>query len=114
MPSRALAEFSSSLSFDHIPTEVVDLTKRLLLDSLGCALAASTIGDACPQTIQAMSELGGPGQSTILGTRTKVSAPFAAFANGGLVHALNYDAIGRTSAGRNIGHIGVVCLVAPL
>ena len=56
-----------------------------------------------------MRSLGGKPESAIIGTPDKVSAPNAAFANGALVHALNYDPIGG-----GIGHVGVVCLVAPL
>ena len=56
-----------------------------------------------------MSDLGGRPESTIIGAGHKVSAPNAAFANGALVHALNYDPIGT-----EIGHVGVVCLAAPL
>ena len=53
-----------------------------------------------------MSRLAGPPESTILGLGTKVSPTNAAFANGALVHALNYDPIGS-----EIGHVGVVGLV---
>ena len=81
----------------------------MVLDSLGTALAATTLGDGCRETVTVMRRLGGPAESTILGTRTKVAAPAAAFANGALVHALNYDPIGP-----DIGHLGVVCLAAPL
>lgn len=108
-PTHALAEFVSPLTYDDLPPEVVTATKRLILDSLGTALAATTLGDGCRESMAVMQKLGGPPQSTILGLGTKVAAPSAAFANGALVHALNYDAIGR-----GVGHLGVVALVAPL
>jgi 2-methylcitrate dehydratase PrpD len=50
---------------------------------------------------------GGHPQATILGFGHRGPAPLVALANGGLVHALNYDAGGS-------GHLGVVALVAPL
>src|SRR5262245_53264559 len=81
----------------------------MVLDSLGCAIAATAVGDGCRETVAVMGALGGKPESTIFGLSTKVSAPNAAFANGALVHALNYDPIGS-----EIGHVGVVCLVAPL
>jgi 2-methylcitrate dehydratase PrpD len=81
----------------------------MVLDALGCALAATTLGDGCRESIAVMERLGGPPDSTILGIGTKVAAPNAAFVNGALVHALNYDPIGA-----EVGHLGVVCLVAPL
>ena len=83
--------------------------KRMVLDALGCALAASTLGDACPETVGLMRGLGGAPESTIIGSAAKVSAPNAAFANGALVHALNYDPNGAKH-----GHLGCVLLAAPL
>jgi 2-methylcitrate dehydratase PrpD len=83
--------------------------KRIILDSLGCAIAATTLGDACAETLGVMESLGGMPESTILGSGAKVAAPNAAFANGALVHALNYDPNG---AGH--GHMGCVAFAAPL
>jgi 2-methylcitrate dehydratase PrpD len=108
-PFAALSEFAALQSFDRLPASVVETTKRIILDSLGCALAATTLGDGCRETMVVMSRLAGPPESTILGLGTKVSPTNAAFANGALVHALNYDPIGS-----EIGHVGVVGLVAPL
>jgi 2-methylcitrate dehydratase PrpD len=108
-PFAALSEFAALQSFDRLPVSVVETTKRIILDSLGCALAATTLGDGCRETMAVMSRLGGQPESTILGVGTKVSPTNAALANGALVHALNYDPIGS-----EIGHVGVVGLVAPL
>ena len=108
-PTTALAEFAASLTFDALPNDVVANVKRMILDSLGCAIAATALGDGCREVMAVMSGLGGKPESTIVGLAIKVSAPNAAFANGALVHALNYDPIGS-----EIGHAGVVCLAAPL
>jgi 2-methylcitrate dehydratase PrpD len=108
-PTNALADFAASLRFDALPGDVVANLKWMILDSLGCALAATALGDGCRQTLAVMGDLGGKPESTILGLTTKVSAPNAAFANGALIHALNYDPIGS-----DIGHVGVVCLAGPL
>jgi 2-methylcitrate dehydratase PrpD len=108
-PTQALAEFAAALTFDRLPTAVVANLKLMILDALGCAIAATTLGEGCRETIAVMQSLGGKPESTIIGSGGKVSAPNAAFANGALVHALNYDPIGS-----EIGHVGVVCLAAPL
>ena len=107
--TRRLAAFSAALTYDDIPPDVIVMVKRLLLDTLGCTLAATTLGAGCRETARAMVELGGRPESTILGSASKVAAPNAALANGALAHALNYDALGPET-----GHIGVVCLTAPL
>lgn len=106
---RALAEFAARLRIDDIPSDVVTLAKRIVLDAVGCAIAASKLGPGCAESMTVMHNLGGPAESTILGLGKKVAAPNAAFANGALVHALNYD-----PGGTQTGHLGIVCLVAPL
>ena len=108
-PTSALAEFAAELKFADLPADAVAALKLMILDCLGCAIAATSLGDGCRETIELMRNLGGKPEGTIIGSAGKVSAPNAAFANGALVHALNYDPIGG-----EIGHLGVVCLAAPL
>jgi 2-methylcitrate dehydratase PrpD len=108
-PTFALAEFAACLAYDDLPRETVTRVKWMILDCLGAALAATTLGDGCRESVMVMRGLGGKPKSTIFGIPEKVAAPNAAFANGALVHALNYDPIGA-----EIGHLGVVCLAAPL
>jgi 2-methylcitrate dehydratase PrpD len=107
--TRQLAAFAASLRFDDLPRAVVGKIKELLLDTLGTMLAATTLGAGCREAVAVMQRLGGTQESTIFGSTTKVPASSAAFANGGLAHALNYDPIGP-----EVGHVGVVCLTAPL
>src|SRR5690348_12633017 len=102
------AAFSSALTYEDLPDEVIVMVKHLLLDILGTTLAATTLGAGCRELVEVVRELGGSPQSTILGTNYKVSPPNAALANGGLAHALNYDPLGSET-----GHIGVLCLTAP-
>src|SRR6266404_3994349 len=91
--TQALATFACSLTLGDIPPDTVARAKRIILDTLGCAIAATTLGDGCRETIDVMRRLGGPLEATIIGCGTKVAAPHAAFANGALAHALNYDPI---------------------
>jgi len=96
--TEALAAFAAMLRFDDLPSDAVMTIKRMVLDSLGTALAATTLGDGCAESMAVMERLGGPPEATILGTKTKIAATGAAFANGALVHALNYDPMARASA----------------
>ncbi len=87
-----LSAFAVNTRFDDLPAEVVDETKRLILDSLGCALAAiehpkGRIG------IEYGRLLGVSGNATIIGTSNRVSVFGAAVANGELINALDMDAI---------------------
>jgi 2-methylcitrate dehydratase PrpD len=108
MLTRHLAEFAATLSFEHVPSDVVRLAKALVLDTLGTTLAATTLGEGCGEVVAVMQRLGGPPESTIFGHTPKVAAPNAAFANGALAHALNYDAVGAET-----GHTGVAAFAAP-
>jgi 2-methylcitrate dehydratase PrpD len=106
---KAIAHFAATLAYQDIPDCTRLTVKRIVLDCIGTALAATTLGDGCREAIAVARRLGGKPESSILGIGMKVSPAQAAFANGALVHALNYDPIGT-----EIGHVGVVCLPAPL
>lgn len=102
-----LSEYAAQTTFESLPRDAVLAVKHLILDSLGTALAAGTMGDGCSELKEMAVSCGGQPQSTMLGFGLKGPAPLAALINGGLVHALNYDAGGP-------GHLGVVALVSPL
>jgi 2-methylcitrate dehydratase PrpD len=108
MLTRKLAAFAATLTFEQLPPAVVQTAKQLTLDTLGTTLAGGTLGDGCAEVVDVMARLGGPAESSIFGRVGKVAATNAAFANGALAHALNYDAVGVET-----GHTGVVCFAAP-
>ncbi|MFH1486221.1 MAG: MmgE/PrpD family protein, partial [Chloroflexota bacterium] len=64
--------------------------KLLLLDSLGSAVAATTT-EWGRTIIELATELGGPGESTVIGTPRRLPAANAAMANGSLIHGLDFD-----------------------
>jgi 2-methylcitrate dehydratase PrpD len=88
-----LASFSAHTRFEQLPAAVVEESKRILLDSIGCALAAvnepkGRIG------IQYGRLMGGScHEATIIGTGERVSIFGASFANGELINALDMDAV---------------------
>ena len=91
----ALAGFTAETRFEDLPASVVMESKRILLDSIGCALGGlshpkGTIGVQYAR----LRGAGAPGaQASILGTGEKVSTVGASFANGELMNALDFDAI---------------------
>ncbi len=85
-----IADFGVNLHFEDLPREVVHESKRMLLDSIGCALAGLSI-DKGKIAVEAAKKMGGPGEATIIGTGDAVSCFAAAFANGELMNALDYD-----------------------
>ena len=90
-----LAAFTVDTRFEDLPPAVVQESKRILLDSVGCTIGGlshskGTIGVEMSRRMGA----GMPGaQASILGTGHRVSTMGAAFANGELMNALDFDAI---------------------
>jgi 2-methylcitrate dehydratase PrpD len=87
--ARRLARFVVDLG-PAVPDGVVQRAGLLALDTLGCALAASTydFGRAARATAE---RLGGPSESTLIGSRVRVAAANAALANATLAHGLDFD-----------------------
>jgi len=87
-----LARFSVETAWEDLPAPVVHETKRLLLDSIGCALAGIAI-DPGKIAVALARRLGGPPEASIIGVGDKVSCSSAVLANGQLVNAADYDAL---------------------
>jgi len=90
--SRKMAEFTDGLLYDDIPQDAVYEAKRFLLDSIGCALAATQNEDMLAM-YRFTDKLGGTPKATVIGTGSKTNAPNAALMNGLLIRALDYNDI---------------------
>jgi 2-methylcitrate dehydratase PrpD len=88
--ARRFARFVSSLSLDDVPPAVAAKATRLALDTLGSCLASSREGFGRSVT-QAAERLGGPPESTLIGSKARVGAASAVLANGTLAHGLDFD-----------------------
>lgn len=91
-PTRDLAGIVAKLSFDDLPVQVVEIAKRVLFDSVGCALGGHVIPRSRIIT-EFVRDSGAGGRASIIGG-IRTSYAQAAFANGELINALDYDAIG--------------------
>ncbi len=89
-PTRELARFVSELTYEKIPTPVIEHIKLCLLDTLGCGLFGSTLPWA-KIVADFAEDLGGKPESTVWGHHLKVSAPNASLANGTAVHSFELD-----------------------
>ena len=108
-PTRQLANFVSKLKYEDLPSEAIAVLKMLCLDTVGTALAGTTLGPGCDEVRRVVRDAGGVEECTVIGYGVKAPALTAAFANGATAHALNYDALGGEG-----GHLGVSTLPAPL
>lgn len=88
-----LADFAVNTESSALPAEVVAESKRILLDSLGCAVAS--LGERGAEiAVRYGRVLGGTAaEASILGTGTKTSQIGAAFANAELINALDQDPV---------------------
>lgn len=80
----------AKLRYEDLPPQIVQKGKRVLLDTLGCALGAV---DAAPVRMaqQVVALQGGNPQATVIGVGSKVSCEQAAFLNGMALRYLDYN-----------------------
>jgi 2-methylcitrate dehydratase len=88
--ARELAKFATSLTFQDLPPDVIHQTKRLVVDTLGCAIGGYE-SEANRAIQELIKELRHPEESTIFGSGFKTSCLNAAFANGAMVRYLDYN-----------------------
>jgi 2-methylcitrate dehydratase PrpD len=85
-----LADFISTTSWPDLPDDAIQRSKWAMVD--GIAVTFAGIPHEVGRSIIAfVKELGGKPTSTILGDGHRTSPPWAAYANGTLSHAIDYD-----------------------
>lgn len=88
-----LAAYTASTSFEDLPPEVVAESKRILLDSLGCALAAADFPKGRAGIDYARVIGAGSPHASVIGQADRVSIPAAAFANAELINTMDMDVV---------------------
>jgi len=86
-----LARNIATTNYVDIPGNVVDSTKRNILDTLGVMVGGSGVNPGVGEVVKLVKEIGGREESSILVFDGKVPVIMAAFANGSMGHVLNYD-----------------------
>jgi 2-methylcitrate dehydratase PrpD len=91
--TRQLAEFASTIRFGDLPKPVSDKTCALLLDQFGIAMRARHEAAMTGPAIAALRALNaaGGGHATVVGDSKRYAPAEAAFLNGALGHALDFD-----------------------
>lgn len=88
--SDALCRHIAGFPAAEVPGGALDAAARALMDATGVMLAASGLSpDVAPFIDLAAAQGGGP--CSILGTGISTSASMAAFANGAMAHALDFE-----------------------
>jgi 2-methylcitrate dehydratase PrpD len=86
-----VATYSLGTEFEALPYNVVDCTKRVVLDTLGCIVLGSTI-DAGRIMGDYVRGIGGRAEASVIGGGLSAPAAYAALANGTAAHADELDA----------------------
>jgi 2-methylcitrate dehydratase PrpD len=92
-----LAGFAVNTTFEDLPAEVARECKRLLLDTVGCAIGALST-ESGQIALRYVDRLGGNPAATVIGRPTRNSAANAAYANARLANVLDADDTFPTSA----------------
>ena len=85
-----MAQFSCSLTYDEIPADVVHLAKRMMIDTIGCAIGGYTsepskIARDLASTVISLNPC------TVIGSGQESSPDLATYANGVMIRYLDYN-----------------------
>ncbi|MFC1814361.1 MmgE/PrpD family protein [Thermodesulfobacteriota bacterium] len=90
--SQVLAQHIVDIRYEDLPPQVIEVTKKSILDTIGVILAANTLGEGgVKEIVEFIKDEGGKEESIIIGFGGSVPAWMAAFANGAMAHQLDYD-----------------------
>jgi len=87
--SEQLASYAADLKYEDLPADVVREAKRCLLDTLGVTFGGYE-SESTRIVLDLVRELGGPQESTIVGTSLKAPCANAALANGAMFRFPDY------------------------
>jgi 2-methylcitrate dehydratase PrpD len=102
--TRRFAEYVEKLRYEDLPQPLVQLIKQCVLDTLGVALAATTLSPEARPVADYVADLGGKPVASVWGFGRKAPAPWAVFVNGSLGHMVDYDDVGPG------GHVSIVTI----
>jgi 2-methylcitrate dehydratase len=85
-----IGAYVAGLRFEELGADVVDYTKRILLDSIACAYGGAD-SEPARLTRATAGELGSADHATIWADGTRASAPLAALANGVAIRYQDYN-----------------------
>ena len=92
--TKYVADFIVNTKYEDVPDNVIELGKKTILDGFGLALAGSVSvsGPIIRRYVETIGLM--PGKASVIGTKMKVPARFAALTNGIAIHADDYDDTG--------------------
>jgi 2-methylcitrate dehydratase PrpD len=89
--SRRIAAHIAELRYENLPAAAIDAAKRSLLDAIGVSLGASGLCEECRAFVDMAIDARGAPTCSLFGRSERAPAHLAAFANGALAHALDFE-----------------------
>ena len=109
---RRLAAYAAKLRFEDLPAETVHQVRRLMIDSLGCAIGAFT-SEPAKAARDLAACVTGKLSATVIGTHDRTTPDLAAFANGTMVRYLDFnDAYGGKDTSHPTDNFPIVLAAA--
>lgn len=103
-----LSSYAAALKFSDLPLGVVEKTKRVIIDTLGCALGGYSSDPS--KIVRAIADVTCARPATIIGSGQKSTPDLAAFANGVMIRFLDYNdySLSKLGAGHHSDDIAAV------
>ena len=90
--TQELAAFCADLTYDALPSKVIERAKLLILDTAGIIIRARHDAESTPSLMASVKRLGlTDGQCSVFGDNVAYAPPAAALVNGILAHSLDFD-----------------------
>ncbi len=91
-PTKELATFLAEKEFGDIPEQVIEQSKLLIIDAIGCGLGGFTeASEEAGWIVELVKEQGGNDEATVFCDGFKTSAANAALANATIAHTIDFD-----------------------
>ena len=91
-PTETLANFIVETRYKDLPSEVIELVKNALLDTLACGIAGYTLEEnSLKPVLEIVKSLGGKKEASVFVDGFKTNYLHAALANGSLIHSIDFD-----------------------
>ena len=90
--SRQIARFAVNLKYEALPAEVIDMAKKYIYDSIGCAYGSMATRDVVMMR-ELLAEMSGAEEATIIGFGDRMPAVNASLLNSLMIRALDYNDI---------------------
>jgi 2-methylcitrate dehydratase len=87
-----MAKFTIDLKYDDLSQEAINLTKRFMIDSIGCAYGGSQTDDV-EIMISFFNEMGGKPEASVINSDQKLPLINAGLLNSLMIRALDYNDI---------------------